>query len=233
MEFSDNERLSLQRLLRWRRDVRHFRTDPVPEALLDTLKEAMSLAPSVGNARPWRVLRVENAGLRQAVQALHDRANAQALAAQPDARKPKYQQLKLHGLDAAPLQLAVFTETAPDAGHGLGRHSMPQTLEQSTAMAIQNLNLIAVCTGWAWACCRSLTRRQWKHCSRRLPHGASASIYALAGHSSMMTSRCCIARGGRKTRERRGRRDKAIGALSLPPGLTMDGLKPCTPQCIS
>ena len=60
MEFSDDERLSLQRLLRWRRDVRHFRTDPVPEALLDTLKEAMSLAPSVGNARPWRVLRVEN-----------------------------------------------------------------------------------------------------------------------------------------------------------------------------
>ena len=60
MEFSDDERLSLQRLLRWRRDVRHFRTDPVPEALLDTLKEAMSLAPSVGNARPWRVLQVEN-----------------------------------------------------------------------------------------------------------------------------------------------------------------------------
>ena len=52
MEFSDDERLSLQRLLRWRRDVRHFRTDPVPEVLLDTLKEAMSLAPSVGNARP-------------------------------------------------------------------------------------------------------------------------------------------------------------------------------------
>ena len=143
MEFSDDERLSLQRLLRWRRDVRHFRTDPVPEALLDTLKEAMSLAPSVGNARPWRVLRVENAGLRQAVQALHDQANAQALAAQPDARKPKYQQLKLHGLKAAPLQLAVFTETNPAAGHGLGRHSMPQTLEQSTAMAIQNLNLAA------------------------------------------------------------------------------------------
>ena len=83
MEFSDDERLGLQRLMRWRRDVRHFRTDPVPEALLDTLKEAMSLAPSVGNARPWRVLQVENADLRQAVQALHDQANAQALAAQP------------------------------------------------------------------------------------------------------------------------------------------------------
>ena len=88
MEFSDDERLSLQRLLRWRRDVRHFRTDPVPEALLDTLKEAMSLAPSVGNARPWRVLRVENAGLRQAVQALHDRANAQAWQPNPARASP-------------------------------------------------------------------------------------------------------------------------------------------------
>ena len=67
MEFSDDERLSLQRLLRWRRDVRHFRTDPVPEALLDTLKEVVLLVPSVGNVWPWRVLRVENAGLRQVV----------------------------------------------------------------------------------------------------------------------------------------------------------------------
>ena len=37
----------------------------------------------------------------------------------------------------------MFTETDPAAGHGLGRHSMSQTLEQSTAMAIQNLNLAA------------------------------------------------------------------------------------------
>ncbi len=143
MEFSDDERQNLQRLMRWRRDVRHFRPDPVPEALLHVLKESMSLAPSVGNARPWRVLQVENADLRQAVQALHDQANAQALAAQPTTRQERYRQLKLHGLEAAPLQLAVFTETAPAAGHGLGRHSMPQTLEQSTAMAIQNLNLAA------------------------------------------------------------------------------------------
>jgi len=63
MEFSDDERLSLQRLLRWRRDVRHFRTDPVPEALLDTLKEAMCAAAkmrlSVMKRRPtlWTTTR--------------------------------------------------------------------------------------------------------------------------------------------------------------------------------
>ena len=61
----------------------------------------------------------------------------------PPERQAAYRALKLEGLQAAPLQLAIFTDTNPTAGHGLGRHTMPQTLEQSTAMAIQNLNLAA------------------------------------------------------------------------------------------
>ena len=142
-EFSEDEQQNLLRLMRWRRDVRHFAERPVPQAMQELLQEVMALAPSVGNARPWRVIRVDDARLRQAVQALHEQANIAAQAAQAPGRRAAYRQLKLAGLDAAPLQLAVFTDTDPQAGHGLGRHSMPQTLEQSTAMAIQNLNLMA------------------------------------------------------------------------------------------
>ncbi len=37
------------------------------------------------------------------------------------------------------MQLAVFTDTDPPEGHGLGRRTMPRTLHQSTAMAVHTL----------------------------------------------------------------------------------------------
>ncbi|PPB79559.1 cob(II)yrinic acid a,c-diamide reductase [Albidovulum inexpectatum] len=143
MQFSDDEAATLNRILRWRRDVRHFRTDPVPESLLLELRAAMASAPSVGNARPWRVLRVESPDLRAAIRAEFERCNAEAAAAYDDATRAEYARLKLAGLDAAPVQLAVFTVADPAAGRRLGRRTMPQTLQQSTAMAIHALWLAA------------------------------------------------------------------------------------------
>ena len=69
MRFDETQAETLETILRWRRDVRHFRSDPVDEAVLVRLAEAMALAPSVGNARPWRVIRVEDSALRAAVRA--------------------------------------------------------------------------------------------------------------------------------------------------------------------
>ena len=59
MQFTPDQASQLEEILRWRRDVRHFRTDPLPEETLDRLRQAMDYAPSVGNARPWRVIRDE------------------------------------------------------------------------------------------------------------------------------------------------------------------------------
>lgn len=143
MKFSDKDAEGLRRILAWRRDVRHFRSDPVPEEILDALRAAMALAPSVGNARPWRILRVEDRALRAAVRANFERTNAAAAADYADRDRAAYLRLKLAGLDAAPVQLAVFTDMAPDAGRGLGRPTMPETLVQSTAMAVHTLWLAA------------------------------------------------------------------------------------------
>lgn len=136
-------REALLDLLRWRRDVRHFRRDPLDDAVLERLREAMELAPSVGNARPWRVIRVRNAGLRMAVRADFARCNAEAAKLLDQCDRQDYARLKLAGLDDAPEQLAVFTETEPTEGRGLGRRTMPTTLEQSTVMAIHTLWLAA------------------------------------------------------------------------------------------
>lgn len=143
MHFSSAERETFFELLRWRRDVRHFRGDPVGEEMTSALRQAMDYAPSVGNARPWRVFCVESTEKRQAVHDIFHTANREAAAIYQNARADQYRSLKLEGIAKAPLQLAVFTEMEPHEGHGLGRQSMAATLEHSTAMAVQNLNLAA------------------------------------------------------------------------------------------
>lgn len=99
----------------------------------------MDLAPSVGNARPWRVLRVKDPTLRAGVRSEFARCNAAAAAQYDRTTREDYVRLKLAGLQEAPEHLAVFTDTAPNEGRGLGRTTMPETLMLSTAMAIHTL----------------------------------------------------------------------------------------------
>lgn len=130
-------------LLAWRRDVRHFLDQPIGEDVIARLARAMELAPSVGNSRPWRVLRVQDPALRAEVREEFALCNAEGAARYNGSQRESYLALKLAGIDVAPLQLAVFTETNPTTGFGLGRQTMASTLEQSTVMAIHSLWLVA------------------------------------------------------------------------------------------
>ena len=143
MQFSPSERAAFFELLKWRRDVRHFSNRAVDDGIIEALQKAMDYAPSVGNARPWRVISVETAAKRAAVHDTFLAANRSAAEIYDSARAEHYRNLKLEGISVALVQLAIFTETAPVEGHGLGRQSMAVTLEHSTAMAVQNLNLAA------------------------------------------------------------------------------------------
>jgi 5,6-dimethylbenzimidazole synthase len=137
----------LQDLLIWRRDVRHFRPDPVPSALAEELLDIVQLAPSVGNSQPWRFVQLESASARHSVRASFARCNADALAGYDGERAKRYASLKLSGLDRAPLQWTVFCDEATEQGHGLGRLTMPQTLAWSVVGAIHVLWLAARARG--------------------------------------------------------------------------------------
>ncbi len=141
--FSKDDAGRLHELLTWRRDIRHFRTDPVPDELVAELRHAMDLAPSVGNARPWLVLQVDDANVRQAVRQEFERCNRDAANLYEGEQHRDYLRLKLEGLETAPVQLAVFTAIDPARGHGLGRQTIAETLVQSTAMAVHTLWLAA------------------------------------------------------------------------------------------
>lgn len=136
---------ALQQLFSWRRDVRHFRTDPVPADLIDSCLDAAQLAPSVGNSQPWRWVRVTQA--RAAVQTSFEACNAKALASYDGDQAADYARLKLAGLREAPEQFAVFTDLTTDQGHRLGRRTMPETLSYSTVGAIQHFWLTARALG--------------------------------------------------------------------------------------
>lgn len=130
-------------LLRWRRDVRRFRPDPVPPALVMRLLEMAMLAPSVGLSQPWRFLLVESAGRRAAIRREFEASNAEAAWLYAGEQAARYAALKLEGLDAAPIHLAVCAARDPVAGHGLGRQTQPATLRDSVVCAIHTLWLAA------------------------------------------------------------------------------------------
>lgn len=141
--FDEPFRHKLRDLIAWRRDVRRFRTDPVDPALVEELIALACQSPSVGNAQPWRFVLIEDPALRARVRHNYAAANSEALHDYAGEQAKLYASLKLSGLDQAPVQMAVFCETTPVEGKGLGRRTMPLTLHYSVAGAVQTMALAA------------------------------------------------------------------------------------------
>jgi 5,6-dimethylbenzimidazole synthase len=146
-QFDDAFRARLHDLFRWRRDVRHFRVDPVPGEAIEALVRETALSPSVGYSQPWRFVRVDTAQRRAAVIASFERANADALSGYSGDDAMKYAALKLAGLRDAPVHLAVFCDESTTTGKGLGRATMPEMLTYSAANAVYTFWLAARARG--------------------------------------------------------------------------------------
>jgi 5,6-dimethylbenzimidazole synthase len=142
-QFDGAFREQLAALFAWRRDVRRFRRDALPQGTLARLIDTACQAPSVGLSQPWRFVVVDDPARREAVRAEFCACNAQALAAYAGDLAARYAALKLEGLREAPHHLAVFCDRATAVGHGLGRRTMPEMAEYSVVAAI--------CTMWLCA----------------------------------------------------------------------------------
>jgi 5,6-dimethylbenzimidazole synthase len=145
--FDEAFRARLRDLFVWRRDVRRFRTDPLPEGSVERLIEIACLSPSVGLSQPWRFVLVDDAARRQAVIADFKDCNAKALQSYCGEDAARYAALKLAGLEEAPCQLAVFSDSATETGRGLGRMTMPEMIDYSVVGAIAMMWLAARAEG--------------------------------------------------------------------------------------
>jgi 5,6-dimethylbenzimidazole synthase len=170
--FDEDFRARLAELFAWRRDVRRFTPDPVASSLIEGLVRTAAHAPSVGNSQPWRFVSVETAALREIIIANFQTCNAAALKSYEGERAALYAQLKLSGLREAPVHLAIFCDHATEAGAGLGRKTMPETLDYSVVAAVHTFWLAAraenLGVGWVSILdpneiCRTLdVPAQWK-----------------------------------------------------------------------
>ncbi|MEQ6201962.1 5,6-dimethylbenzimidazole synthase [Sulfitobacter sp. HNIBRBA2951] len=134
--FSDEFRAELGNLMKWRRDVRHFKTDPVDEALVSECLSTLSLAPSVGLSEPWRVIRVRSDTARANALQNFQSANAQALDGYSGDKAELYAGLKLSGMQDAPEHIAIFCDDDTAKGAGLGAGTMPEMRRYSVVGAI-------------------------------------------------------------------------------------------------
>ncbi len=142
-EFDESFREQFEELLKWRRDVRSFRSDPIDARLLEHLICLASLAPSVGYSQPWRFVLVESPECRDSIRANFEHCNREALNLYSGEKARLYASLKLAGLRDAPVQLAIFMSQNIHHGSGLGRVTMPETVEYSAVLAVHTLWLAA------------------------------------------------------------------------------------------
>jgi 5,6-dimethylbenzimidazole synthase len=146
-----HEREGVYHAIHRRRDIRHFRPEPVPNAVLARLLTAAHHAPSVGFMQPWDFILVTDPGIRAEVKVafLEERRRAALAFAEP--RRSQYLAYKLEGILDAPLNLCVTCDTAR-GDEVLGRSSIPRTDVYSTCLAVENLWLAAraegVGVGW-------------------------------------------------------------------------------------
>lgn len=143
--YNDKEIAAIYRVIRERRDMRHFRPGEIDTAVLQRILEAAHHAPSVGLMQPWRFIRITDRGLRQRIHDLvqHERLmTAEALGE----RDTEFMRLKVEGiLQCGEILIATLCDHRE--AHIFGRRTLPEMDLASVACAIQNLWLAARAEG--------------------------------------------------------------------------------------
>ncbi len=143
--FTEPEIAGVYRAIAERRDMRHFRPDPVDPALLQRLLWAAHHAPSVGFMQPWRFIRVTDRALREQMHALVE-TERQATARALGERQDDFMRLKVEGLlDAGEVVVVALADEREK--HIFGRRTLPEMDLASVACAIQNMWLAARAEG--------------------------------------------------------------------------------------
>ena len=135
----------IERVIRERRDIRHFVPGQLPAGLLGRLLDAAHLGPSVGYMQPWRFIRIASSETRASLWRLVDSERAATAASLPT-RAADFLKLKIDGIREAAEVLVVALMPGREA-HIFGRRTLPEMDLASTACAIQNMWLLARAEG--------------------------------------------------------------------------------------
>lgn len=141
---SESERDAFYKTVYSRRDVRReFLPQAIPKAVLSRILTAAHHAPSVGFMQPWDFIVIQSDSTKAFVKQLFTEANQAAAEMLTGERKKQYKQLKLEGIQEAPLNICVTCDRSRTGDFVLGRTSNLDMDLYSTVCAIQNLWLAA------------------------------------------------------------------------------------------
>ena len=143
--FNHQDREAVYRAIGERRDMRHFIADPIDQDILQRLFQAAWQAPSVGLMQPWRMIRITDTGIRNAIHQIVE--NERVLTAKAlGERETEFLQLKVEGIkDCA--EVLVVSLMDKRESHIFGRRTLPEMYLASVSCAIQNMWLAARAEG--------------------------------------------------------------------------------------
>lgn len=181
-EFNEQERNAVYRVIRERRDVRRFKSDPIPDQVLGRILTAAMQAPSVGYSQPWNFILVRNQMTRHKVYEAFLRANEEARKMFPGEKGKKYASLKLEGIMESALNICVTCDRNRFGPVVLGRTAQPDMDLYSAVCAVQNLWLAArsegVGVGWV-----SIIKPEELSTLMQLPQGVLPIAYLCVGYT--------------------------------------------------
>ncbi|MDO8306182.1 5,6-dimethylbenzimidazole synthase [Herminiimonas sp.] len=144
-QFSTEEIAAVYKVIRERRDMRHFHDAPLEEGQLERFIRAAHMAPSVGFMQPWRFLRISDPNLRKAIQ-VHVEEERIATADALGERSSEFMRIKVEGiLSCAEVLIVGLTDYREK--YIFGRRTMPEMDLASASCAIQNMWLAARAEG--------------------------------------------------------------------------------------
>ena len=148
--YTADEQAAIYKVIRERRDMRHFLPTPVDSVILQKILAAAHHAPSVGLMQPWRFIRISDVNIRQAI---HKQVDAEriktALAigeCETSVRMSEFLRLKVEGiLECGELLVATLCDKREN--NIFGRRTLPEMDIASVSCAIQNMWLTARAEG--------------------------------------------------------------------------------------
>ena len=123
-DFTSDQKQSVYDVIRKRRDVRAFKSDPVPDETLARILSAAHQAGSVGFMQPWNFILIRGAEQRRAI---WEHVNAERLAAANEfsgEKREKYLSFKLEGILDAPVNICVTCDPTRHGPAVLGRSTI-------------------------------------------------------------------------------------------------------------
>jgi coenzyme F420-0:L-glutamate ligase / coenzyme F420-1:gamma-L-glutamate ligase len=143
--------------MRERSSIRRYRDDALPAGLIDRLLDAARFAPSAHNRQPWRFAVLDDASKTRLARAMGERLQADRTADgdAPDDITRDVERSRARIVGAPAVIAACYSLAAMDRYPDARRADAERLMAvQSTAMAVQNLLLLAHAEGLAgcWMC---------------------------------------------------------------------------------